>query len=169
MNSTAQATQRLVGVLALATAFEAVRAGGGTFRILLDLPARHAIGAEAFAAFSRATDLSRAGVLFYVLYGVGGLLVTAAAFAAAWRARASMAVRRLTGAALVCSLLILALTTQAAPLMWAVGRSQPGDPAVGSLLDRFTLWTDLRVLCADVSFGAILGALTWLAWRGVAP
>ena len=55
---------RLVLVVAAATVFEGIRAGAGTFRLLLDLPARHRLGPGAFAAFSRATDLSAFGVVF---------------------------------------------------------------------------------------------------------
>lgn len=45
---------------------------------MIDLPARSRIGPIAFAEFSRATDLSTAGMVFYVLYGVGGALLTGA-------------------------------------------------------------------------------------------
>jgi chromate transport protein ChrA len=47
--------------------------GAGTFRLLLDLPARSRV------EFSRATDLSTTGIIFCALYGVGGALLTALA------------------------------------------------------------------------------------------
>src|SRR6185369_14492694 len=126
-------------------------------------PARHRVGPVAFAAFSRATDLSTAGIVFYSLYGFGGALLTAATWIAASRTRAPRPVRTLAGTAFICSVLVLVLTTQAAPLMWSVG-SAPDDPVLlARLLDRFTFWTALRLSLVDLSFLAVLSALTLLA------
>jgi hypothetical protein len=153
----------VIVAIAIATAFEGLRAGAGTFRMVLDLPARTQIGPLAFAEFSRATDLSTTGIMFYVLFGFGGALVTGVAWLAAARGGAPRVIRRLLATAAVASLLVLVLTTQAAPLIWRVG-SAPSDPAlISSLLDRFTTWTALRVVCADVSFLAVLSALTLAA------
>jgi hypothetical protein len=147
-------------LLAGTTAFEGIRAGAGTFRMILDLPARNHIGPVAFAELSRATDLSPVGIVFYVVYGFGGALLTGLTLLIAVRATAPRGIQLLTGVAAICSVLILAFTTQAAPLMWSVGTSA-NDPAVlKDVLDHFTLWTDLRVICADVSFLAVLLALT---------
>src|SRR5690348_4600619 len=104
-------SRRLVLMLAATTAFEGMRAGAGTFRLLLDLPARHVVGPFAFAAFSRATDLSTTGVVFYSLYGVGGALLTAATWFVAARLRARPSIRRLAAAACACSVMVLVLTT----------------------------------------------------------
>jgi hypothetical protein len=163
MNLWAPPARRLPLVLALTTAFEGIRAGAGTFRLLLDLPARHSVGAVAFAAFSRATDLSTAGIVFYSLYGFGGAVLTGAAWVTASRMRAPRPVRTLAGVAFICSVLVLVFTTQAAPLMWSAG-SAPDDPTrLGHLLDRFTFWTALRIGLADLSFLSVLSALTILA------
>lgn len=67
--------------------------------------------------------------------------------------------------AFASSLLILALTTQAAPLMFRVGSSLNDPARLADLLDHFTMWTVPRILCADVSFFAMLAALTTSAWR----
>jgi hypothetical protein len=131
--------------------------------MVLDLPARTRIGPLAFAEFSRATDLSTTGVVFYVLFGVGGALVTAAAWLVAARGGAPRVIRRLLATASIASLLILVLTTQAAPLMWRVGSAPPDPALIASLIDRFTTWTALRVACADVSFLAVLSSLTLAA------
>jgi hypothetical protein len=153
----------VVVATALAAAFEGLRAGGGTFRALLDLPARTRVGPIAFAELSRATDLSAAGVVYYVVFGIGGALLTGLTWLIAWRGQAPAVVRRLLATSAIASLIVLVLTTQAAPLMWRVG-SAPGDPALlRSLLDRFTAWTMARIVCVDVSFGAVLAALTFLA------
>jgi hypothetical protein len=155
--------------MAVAVAFEGVRAGAGTFRVLLDLPARERVGPVAFADFSRATDLCTAGVIFYVIFGVGGALVTGLTWLIAVRGRIAAPIRRLLAISAIASLLVLALTTQAAPLMWRVG-SAPSDPVLlAGLLDRFTAWTLARIVCVDVSFGAVLTALTLVALRRSEP
>ncbi len=154
----------MVAILLVGVAFDALRAGSGTFRALIDLPARRALGAIAFAEFSRATDLSPLGVAFWVGWGVGGALLTGAAWVVAVRSHAEPVIRRLTLVAAASSLLILVLTTQAAPLMWSIGASSTDVALLGDLLNRFTRWTELRVACADVSFVALLAALARLAW-----
>jgi len=153
----------IVLATAIAAAFEGLRAGAGTFRALLDLPARTRVGPLAFADFSRATDLSTVGVIFYVVFGIGGALVTAVAWLIARRGQAATAVRRLLGVSAIASLLILVLTAQAAPLMWRVGSAPPDPALLRSLLDRFTAWTMARIVCVDISFAAVLGALTFFA------
>jgi hypothetical protein len=153
----------VVLAMAVATAFEGLRAGAGTFRALLDLPARRRIGPLAFAEFSRATDLSTTGVMFYVIFGVGGALVTGVTWLIAVRGGAPRLIRRLLATSAIASLLVLVLTTQAAPLMWRVGTSPPDPILVGTLLDRFTTWTLLRIGCVGLSFGATLSALALAA------
>jgi len=127
--------------------------------MVLDLPARTEIGAVAFAQFSRATDLSAVGVPFYIVYGAGGALLTLTTWIVALRSDVSREKKLLTGLAALCSVLILVLTTQAAPLMFAVG-SSPDDPALlANLLDDFVRWTNWRIGLADLSFVAVLLAL----------
>ena len=158
-----RSTRVLTWLLAVTAGFEGIRAGAGTFRMLIDLPARAQIGASAFADFSRATDLSTGGYIFYVFYGLGGALLTGATWIVARRTRAPLVIRRLSAFAASCSLLILAMTARAAPLMWRIGSGTDGRDVLRDLLDRFTFWTDLRIVAADLSFVAILGALTSLA------
>ena len=161
--------RRLLYAIAVTTAFEGIRAGVGVLRALLDLPARLHIGPAAFAEFSRATDLSKTGIAFYVIYGFGGAFLTGTVWILAVRTRALIVVRRLSAVAAVCSILILALTTQAAPLMFRIGSAPSDSVVLQNLLDRFTFWTDLRIACACISFLAMLGALTALASRPRAP
>jgi hypothetical protein len=69
----------------------------------------------------------------------------------------------------VASLLVLVLTTQAAPLMWHVGSAPADSVLLTGLLDRFTAWTLARIVCVDVSFAAVLTALTLVAVRRSEP
>jgi hypothetical protein len=164
-----QSERTAVVATAIAAAFEGLRAGAGTFRALLDLPARTRVGPLAFADFSRATDLSTAGVVYYAVFGIGGALLTALTWLLARRGQAPAVVRRLLATSALASLLVLVLTTQAAPLMWRVGSAPPDPALLRSLLDRFTAWTMARVVCVNVSFGAVLGALTLLALPRARP
>ncbi len=157
--------RRFTLLLIATVGFEAFRFGAGTFRVLLDLPARHRIGPVAFAAFSRATDLSFTGIVIYVVYGFGGALLTGATWFVAVRVAAPSVVRRLAAIASIASVSVLAATTQAAPLMFRVGAA-PDDPAaLADLLDRFSAWTNLRIVCADLSFFCVLSALGYLALK----
>ncbi|HEX5098113.1 MAG TPA: hypothetical protein VFV94_01365 [Polyangiaceae bacterium] len=145
--------------MAAATVGEGLRAGAGTFRMLIDLPARFSVGPVAFAAFSRATDLSPRGIVFYSVYGIGGFLLTTAAFVVAWRSKASRPAQLTLAVSSVCSLLVLVATTQAAPLMWKIGRTGSERAVLADLLDRFVFWTALRVALVDISFLCVVAAL----------
>ncbi len=164
MNYRPSLSKPALALLTVTTAFEALRMGASVFRGLIDLPARARIGPVAFADLSRATDLSTAGFVFYVIYGIGGALLTCAMWIVAVRTRAPIFVRRLSGVSAACSLLILGFTTQAAPLMFRVGSSANDAATLTDLLDGFAFWTYLRLLCACVSFTAIFFALARLAW-----
>jgi hypothetical protein len=152
----------LASLLVVTTAFEGFRAGAGTFRMILDLPARTVIGPAAFAAFSRATDLSTAGVAFYAIYGVGGAVLSIALWIAAMRARMARIDLLLIGLSVLCSLGVLVFTTQAAPLMFAIGAATD-EAQLPALIERFVFWTNPRIVLVDLSFVALLAVL----WRAL--
>jgi len=152
----------LASLLIVTTAFEGLRAGAGTFRMLLDLPARETIGPAAFAKFSRATDLSSVGVAFYTMYGVGGAVLTIATLIAAVRARMARIDLLLIGVSVLCSLAVLVFTTQAAPLMFAIGAATD-EALLPPMIERFVFWTNIRIGLVDLSFVALLAVL----WRAL--
>jgi hypothetical protein len=153
-----------LGLLACATGVALLSAGGGTFRALVDLPARYRLGSIAFAEFSRATDLSR-GLVYYPTEAIGGTLLIAATSWAGWRAGAPRLVRWLMAGALLSKLLILAITTQAASIMWRIG-SSPNDAALReALTERFVSLTYVRIVLGDAAGIALLGALSACAMR----
>jgi hypothetical protein len=158
-------TKRFVLLLAATTAFEGIRAGASLFRGILDLPARAQIGATAFAEFSRATDLSSRGLVFYAIFGFGGALLTGLTWLAAIRTGAPLAVRRATAVATICSLTILLLTIHAAPIMHRVGAAPNESALLEPLLEEFVHWTIPRLAAAVISFCAMVFALTIGALR----
>jgi hypothetical protein len=151
-------TRGLLVLIACTIAFDALFAGGATFRVLVDLPARHRIGPLAFQEFSRATDLSR-GLVYYPIGGIGSAVLTVTTWIVALRHGVPRRVSRLLALAAGCSLLVLVFTIPAAPLMFRIG-SAPGNPQlVSSLLDRFTRWTIARAVWSDVAMLAMIAAM----------
>ncbi len=151
-------------LLAIATAVNVLWAGAVTFRVLIDLPARHRLGPTAFAELSRATDLDRGLILYPVAAISSGVLAGAACFVAA-RMRAPRFVRAETAAAALACALVLVVTAWAAPIMFHIGAAT--DPEVLTrLADRFALLTNLRAVFADLAALALFCALSALALRG---
>ena len=61
------------GLTLAAVAFNGLLTGSSLDQSIKDLPARHALGAVAYSAFSRNADLRRSGGLaLYAITGVGG-------------------------------------------------------------------------------------------------
>lgn len=157
-------TKSLLVLLGVAAGVNLAWAGAVTFRVLIDLPARHRIGPVAFASLSRATDLA-GGLVFYPTAAIGSAILAVAVCLVAMRTRAPGYLRRPAAAAMASTLFVLAVTTRAAPIMFRIG-SSPDDPAViAPLADRFAAITDLRAILADAGAVALLWALTACAVR----
>ena len=119
----------------------------------------------AFAGSSlRATDLA-GGLVFYPALAIGSALLACTAGLVAWRTKAPHSIRLQTAGAAVATLLVLAVTTQAAPTMFRIGAS-PNDAALlEPLTERFTALTNARALLAEVGAIGLLCALTTCAIR----
>jgi hypothetical protein len=152
-------------LLTVTVAFEGIRAGAGTFRMLLDLPARFQIGPVAFAELSRATDLSGTGIAFYAAYGIGGLALTLSTFVLSVLWKLPFTVQFLTGISAASSVLIVIFTVPAAPLMWAIGAAPNDAGVLMGLIEPFVFWTNIRIGLADLSFVAVLLCITHIASR----
>jgi hypothetical protein len=149
----------LVALLGVTVGVNLAWAGAVTFRVVIDLPARHRIGAFAFAELSRATDLA-GGLFFYPVAAIGSAVLSCAVWFAARRARAPRFIRRASAAAAAATLLVLAVTTQAAPLMFRIGAAGNDPAVVGPLAERFAALSDVRAFLADAGAVALLCALT---------
>jgi hypothetical protein len=151
-----------VALLGVAVGVNLAWAGAITFRVLIDLPARHRIGPVAFAELSRATDLS-GGLVFYPALAIGSALLSCAVWLATVRTKAPRSTRWQAAAAAVSALLVLGVTMQAAPIMFRIGASPNDAASIQPLADRFAALTNIRALFADAGAVALLWALTTCA------
>lgn len=120
--------------------------GASLDQSIKQLPARHKIGAGAYAGYARAADGSRRGIAWYASLGVGTAALTAAT---AVMAIATHQPRRTRSAAVVAASLSLVhsfATTRAAPVMLSLRHAGDHDPGAGHRLDRFERWQTARVV-----------------------
>jgi hypothetical protein len=124
--------------------------GDNLNRTIVEMPAWRALGANAWAAFSRQADLGN-GRILYPVAGIGGtVLVLAAAISfRTSRLRPWSVAIPVYGAALMHIGVIL-LTTQAAPIMLAVPRLGNDPVALQQAFEGFYRWDSIRAV-----FGAL--------------
>ncbi len=148
-----------------AVAADGLLAGASLDQSLKQLPARHRIGAIAYAAYTRAADLGP-GIVWYAVLGVGAALVTVAAAlaAVAQRIAAPVTVPLLAAAAL--AILHSLATTQAAPTMFRQRQVPQTEEALGAVFARFARWQTVRVALQVLTLAAVLWAL--IAWFALA-
>ncbi|HKS71089.1 MAG TPA: hypothetical protein VJQ45_11740 [Ktedonobacterales bacterium] len=149
----------------VAVAADGMLAGASLDQSLKQLPARHRIGAVAYAAYTQAADLGP-GVLWYGILGVGAAVLTIAA--------GVTAVVRHVGAPVIVPLVIAGAlsifhslaTTQAAPAMFSQRHVPQTDAALGAVFARFARWQTIRVTLQVLTLAAVVWAL--VAWFALA-
>lgn len=147
----------LVAVTIAATALSGVLAGASLDQSVKQLPARRRIGAVAYAAYSRASDLGN-GVAWYALIGIGAALL--AIVAAAWAFARGMSIGRalpVYGAALL-SLLHSLVTIRAAPTLFSQ-RHHADSATLSAVFDRFERWQALRAALQTFAFATLFWGL----------
>jgi len=131
-------------------------------RTLVEMPAWHRLGAEAWATFSRMADLGN-GEILYPLVGIGGTAsILAAAIVFRFSARRPWSVALpLYGTALmaVCGLLT---TTQAAPIMLSLHRIGDDPAALRQAFEGFYRWDSIRAVFGALGYCAEMWALVAL-------
>jgi hypothetical protein len=132
-------TDRLL--LGIAVAANGILSGAALDQAIKQLPARNELGAEAFSAYSQASDLSQ-GVAWYATIGVGTGLLTVLTVIAGVRARRPALVRRALWVALAGTIGHLAVTAFAAP----VNFSQRDAADVAELTDIQDTFAQLNVV-----------------------
>jgi hypothetical protein len=145
------------GLLLVSLALTGMLAGMSLDQSIKQLPARHRIGANAYSAYSRSSDLSN-GIALYAFFGVGSALACIGLAFAAWRSpdlEASILI-----AAAISGFLAIAhslCTIVAAPTLFSQRSvEQPNDPAIARIFDKFAFWQNLRCGLQVANFAALL-------------
>jgi hypothetical protein len=153
-------TQTLTTVLLVAaTAADGILAGASLDQSIKQLPARQRMGAIAFSVYSRASDLSSRGIIWYAVLGVGAALLTlAAAVADFFQGTATTHAIPLYSAAGL-TLLHSFTTSQAAPTNFKQRKVVNDEAALIAIFQRFERWQTLRAVLQVLTFTAVLWAL----------
>jgi hypothetical protein len=156
------ASARTRVLLAAATFLSGIVAGGAADRVIVGGPAWQALGAPAWAQYSRLADLG-AGLVAYPIEGIGSaLLIIAAAASSHFDRAATRAVSLPLYVAVALAVIGLLLTVKAAPIMLSLAASQ-SDVAVERSFNEFYLWgLYLRGLVDVLAFAALVWALSSL-------
>ncbi|HEY3232582.1 MAG TPA: hypothetical protein VGJ87_25345 [Roseiflexaceae bacterium] len=149
----------LVALIVLAAVPHLLLAGGGVVRLAVQFPAvGQRLDSIAFAHWSRAADLGN-GLFLYPLLGIGGPLATWAALIVAEIAHAPGSVTLPLVCAAVLAVLHVLTTTQAAPTMLRIGRSEDRAEVITPLIDRFVFWSWPRAILQVLNGAALVWAL----------
>jgi hypothetical protein len=148
----------VTGVAVAALLADGILAGLSLDKVIVQLPARRAIGVSAYAAYARAADLGK-GIAFYAAAGAGAAVLTLAAFGTAAGLGAPGAVTGLLAAAAVLTLVHSAMTGRAAPVMFAIGRAGDDPAALAPLLTRFARWSAARAAAQAATFIVVAAAV----------
>ena len=149
-------------LLATATLFSGLLAGGILDRALVGAPAWQALGPETWALFSRNADLGR-GLVAYPVEAIGAALLIIAATVSFHRDRAARRdVLTPLYLAVAFALTGLLLTMKAAPIMLSLGTDPQVSPAVA--FARFNFWgIQLRGAADLLAFGFEIWSLVALS------
>jgi hypothetical protein len=144
-------------LLVAATVTNGVATGATFDQAFKQLPARHRIGAPAYATYARAADLGN-GLVWYPIMGVTTAVVTVAAIIAGFLDAAT----RLQIVALVLMAAgtagFLAATSRAAPALLSLRRDEVSERA-GAVLDRFARINEVRAVALAITLAATVWAL----------
>jgi hypothetical protein len=148
----------LVALIVVATALNGIL-GGFSFEIaLVKLPTRRRIGAVAYAAFARGSDLGN-GIWVYPTTAIFAALLTVAAVIVAYIERQPPALLLPLSIAVLTSIGHFLATSRAAPNMVRVSRTTDDDALLAPLLDRFARRHAVRATLQVLTFFVLLWAL----------
>ena len=147
----------LILILA-ATVVTGLLAGASLDKAIVQLPARHRMGAVAFTAFSRANDLGN-GLIVYPILGISAALLTiGAALAASLHGTAIAHAWPLYISSLL-ALLHSLTTTRAAPIMLSLRQTTIDEASLTETLNRFAKWHNLRSVLQLLNFMMLVWAV----------
>jgi hypothetical protein len=147
-----------VGLVVLATAVDGVLAGASLDQSVKQLPARRHIGALAFSAYSRASDLAN-GVPWYAALGIGGAGLTLAAAGGALVLGVSDNQRLPLVLAGLLAIAHSLMTARAAPINLSQRSAAGDEQALKRIFDRLERWQTVRAVLQLATFLFMLWAL----------
>jgi len=151
--------QNLIFILIVcAVALNGILVGASLDQSIKQLPARRQTSAVIYSAYSRASDLGN-GIAWYVVIGIGSLLITVVTAIAAGSPENSPPYVTLIDVAVLLSILHTLSTTQAAPLMFSQRRYENDEGKLAQVFNRFERWQTLRAVLQVLTFAALLSAL----------
>lgn len=143
-------------LLLAATVSVSIAAGATLDQTFKQLPARHRIGAGAYAEYARAADLSN-GLVWYPIMGISTTLLSATAIVTGLLTRPTAT----TTAALIIMAVgtagFTAATAKAAPTLLGLRQGEITDAMAKDTLDRFARFNALRTAAITIT----LVASTW--------
>jgi hypothetical protein len=148
----------LLILIVVATAVNGLLAGLSYEVALVKLPTRRRIGAVAYAAFARGSDLG-VGVWVYPSTAIGAALLAIAATIVAYVESAPAALLPPLSIATVLSIGHFLATARAAPIILRVGKTPDDDALLSPLLDRFARWHAVRATLQARTFFVLLWAV----------
>jgi hypothetical protein len=144
------------GLIIGATLCDAVLAGAGLDRMLVQMPAWRVVGVADWAVYSRQADLGN-GLVLYPTVAIAGCVLSVAAAVNVARertARRPAAIAAYLAAAL--TVVGLLLTIKAAPFMLSLRRIGDDPIALQRAFEGFDWWGNLRGGVQILAFGANL-------------
>ncbi len=148
----------ILALLVLSTIADGLFGGIALQKLLVELPARKKIGAVAFGAYARASDLGN-GRIVYPAFAIGGFLIKGLLLLLAWHGNAPVALLAPLTFAMAFSVGILVMTSFAAPQMLRVRAAADTEQALAPLLEKFVTYSVPRAVCIWAQFAVILWAL----------
>jgi hypothetical protein len=151
--------QNLIFILIVcAVALNGILVGASLDQSIKQLPARRQTSAVIYSAYSRASDLGN-GIAWYVVIGIGSLLITVVTAIAAGSPENSPSYVTWIDVAVILSILHTLTTTQAAPIMFSQRRYENDEGKLAQVFNRFERWQTLRAVLQVLTFAALLSAL----------
>lgn len=145
-------------LLVITVVINGLLAGGSFIKVIVELPARHKIGALAFAKYARSADLGN-GLYLYPILGISAValvfICTIIGFLQSFPVEAMILLY--IGSA--CSVIHTFFTIRAAPIMMQVGHAKDDEEILGSLLNRFAYFSNWRAVFQVLAFIIVLWAL----------
>jgi hypothetical protein len=147
-------------LLPLAVAVNGILAGAALDQAVKQLPARNELGAEAFSAYSQASDLAQ-GVPWYATIGIGAAVLTVVTVVAGVRVPLPVGVRRALWVALAGTIGHMGLTALAAP----VNFSQRKAADVAELADIQDTFARLNAVRTGLIIVVLVGLVVAILWQ----